>query len=330
MIRFRLRHGYGGRAVALVLCMLLYASAAAAQQPAGGWDFAEEDEVAPTWTDDVRAQALDLTAVAAFSVLAFTSFFRKSRRLHLITLIAAVGYLGFYKSQLISIVNVLGLMGGNLPVFRYNLAWYLLAAITVVSTVLWGRVYCGRICAFGAFTQLVDHVVPARWQVRIPRALEQRAGYIKYGILGAVIAYFLVTRDSSIYPYVEPFWMFGLHLRTPVLLTMLGLVLVTTIFVRNAYCRFLCPLGAALGVLSNLTVFKIKRWSECKTCRICEKTCEWGAIRGPEIIKRECVRCDDCERLYEDTKKCPHHLIIIRRADIMARRSVAPVPSRGA
>ena len=23
----------------------------------------------------------------------------------------------------------------------------------------------------------------------------------------------------------------------------------------------------------------------------------------------ECVRCDDCERLYEDTKKCPHHLI---------------------
>ena len=134
MIRFRLRHGSGGRAVALVLCMLLYASAAAAQQPAGGWDFAEEDEVAPTWTDDVRAQALDLTAVAAFSVLAFTSFFRKSRRLHLITLIAAVGYLGFYKSQLISIVNVLGLMGGNLPVFRYNLAWYLLAAITVVST----------------------------------------------------------------------------------------------------------------------------------------------------------------------------------------------------
>jgi hypothetical protein len=34
------------------------------------------------------------------------------------------------------------------------------------------------------------------------------------------------------------------------------------------------------------------------------------------------VRCDDCERLYEDTKKCPHHLIIIRKADIMARRSV--------
>jgi hypothetical protein len=151
------------RLVAFVLCALLCTAAPlTAQQPApGGWDFAEEEEVAPTWADDIRAQAVDIAAVAAFTVLAFTGFFRKSRRLHLVTLVAAVGYLGFYKSQLISIVNVFGLMGGNLPVFRYNLAWYLLAAVTVVSTVLWGRVYCGRICAFGAFTQLVDHVVPA-------------------------------------------------------------------------------------------------------------------------------------------------------------------------
>jgi NosR/NirI family transcriptional regulator, nitrous oxide reductase regulator len=115
--------------------------------------------------------------------------------------------------------------------------------------------------------------------------------------------------------------MFGLHLRTPVLLTLLGSLLITTVFVRNAYCRFLCPLGAFLGIMSNLTVFRIKRWSECNTCRICEKTCEWGAIRGPKIVMTECVRCDDCERLYEDTKKCPHHLIRIRKADPLARRA---------
>ena len=70
----------------------------------------------------------------------------------------------------------------------------------------------------------------------------------------------------------------------------------------------------------ELTVFRIKRWSECSTCRICEKACEC-AIRGPKIIMTECVRCDDCERLYADTKKCPHHLIIIRKADILARRA---------
>ena len=279
---------------------------------AGGWDFDEEEEVVPTFMDEVRAQALDIGAVAIFSVFAFISFFRKSDRLKVVTLVASVAYLGFYKSQLISIVNVFGLFGGNLPIFRHNLAWYLLAVITIVSTVLWGRVYCGRICAFGAFTQLVDRIAPDRWQIKIPKAIERRASLIKFGILGSALAYFLLTKDPLIYPYIEPFWMFGLHLRTPVLLTMLGLLLVTTVFVRNAYCRFLCPLGAALGVLSKLTVFRIKRWSECNTCRICEKTCEWGAIRGPQIVMTECVRCDDCERLYEDKNKCPHHLIILR------------------
>jgi polyferredoxin len=307
----------GGAAVTVL------AQAPAQQPPAaqGGWDFEEEEEEAPTWAADIRAQAVDIALVAGFSVLAFVSFFKKSVRLKYITLAASVLFLGFYKSLLISIVNVFGLMGGNLPIFRYNLAWYLLAAITAVSTVLWGRVYCGRICAFGAFTQLLDATLPARWRVNIPRAIERRASWIKYGILTSVIAYFLITKDPLIYPYVEPFWMFGLHLRTPVLLTLLGTLLITTVFVRNAYCRFLCPLGAFLGIVSNLTVFRIKRWSECNTCRICEKTCEWGAIRGPKIVMTECVRCDDCERLYADEKKCPHHLILIRKADILARRA---------
>ena len=161
----------GARRVSLLILLvaLLWAPGVRAQEaPAGGpapssWDFPdEEEESQPTWQEDARAQARDIALVTAFTVLAFTSFFRKSRPLKYVTLVAAVGYLGFYKSQLISIVNVFGLMGGNLPIFRYNLAWYLLAVVTVVSTVLWGRVYCGRICAFGAMTQLLDAVMPAR------------------------------------------------------------------------------------------------------------------------------------------------------------------------
>ncbi|HEY6507353.1 MAG TPA: 4Fe-4S binding protein [Vicinamibacterales bacterium] len=298
----------------------LYNGQTEAQPPAGGWDFPDEEEDVPTWADDLRAQVLDLGLVAGFLVLAFVSFFRKSKPLKYVTLVVAVAFLGVWKSLLISIVNVFGLLGGNLPIFRPNLAWYLLAIVTVVSTILWGRVYCGRICAFGALTQLVDAVVPDRWKWDVPRALERRASWIKYGILGAALLYFVATRDPLIYPYIEPFWMFGLHLRTPVLLAMLGTLLIASVLVRNLYCRFLCPLGAFLGVLSNLTVFRIKRWSECNTCRICQKACEWGAIEGPKIIKSECVRCDDCERLYHDQKKCPHHLILIRKADILARR----------
>lgn len=292
------------------------------QPPVDSWEF--EDDEAETWREIVGPQAIDLAAFAAFVALALVSFFRKSAALKYGVLAISVLYLGVAKSQLISIVNIFGLISGSLPIFEYNLAWYFLAVFTVASTVLWGRLYCGRICAFGALTQLMDRTLPARLRVEPPPWLERRAASVKYVLLVGTIVYFLVTSDISIYRYVEPFWMFGGHATTGLWIA-LGTLLVATVFVRNLYCRFLCPVGAALGLLSTLTVFRIKRWSECNTCRICEKACEWGAIRGPRILMTECVRCDDCERLYLDTKKCPHWIIIQRKSDVMARRSGAPV-----
>ena len=312
-------------AAAAFLCALLLVQPAgmAAAQPAPAvpaqpdaaadlWNFEDEEEEVETWGTLLRDQAADILLFVAFAALAMVSFFRKSVRLKYVTLAAALVYLGFTKSQLISIVNVYGLMTGNLPVFRYSLAWYLFAGFTVVTTVLWGRLYCGRVCAFGALTQLMDRVVPARLRVEVPKWLEQRAALIKYGLLGATLLYFFVTAEIAAYRYVEPFWMFTRQASTGMWIG-LGALLVATVFVRNLYCRFLCPVGAFLGLISKLTVFRIKRWSECNTCKICEKTCEWGAIRGPEIVMTECVRCDDCERLYADTAKCPHWLIIARR-----------------
>jgi len=299
---------------ALAVVAVLFSSTAFAQDAddAPGWNFDDEVEVAPTFLDHVRDQAVDIGAFLAFATLAMVSFLRKSTRLKYVTLIAAVAYMGAVKSQLISVVNVYGTLTGNLPPFTYSLAWYAFAIFTVVTTILWGRVYCGRICAFGAFTQLIDAVVPRRFQLEIPAWLERRAGYVKYGILFIAIAYALRTDDITFYRYIEPFWMFTGQ-ATPVLWTLLGALLVASIFVRNLYCRFLCPLGAALGLLSSLTVFKIKRWSECSQCALCEKTCEWGAIRRRKIIKSECVRCDDCEILYDNKSRCPHWLLELKR-----------------
>jgi polyferredoxin len=275
------------------------------------WGF--EEEPVETWADILAPQAGDLLCLTAFIVLAIVSFRTKSVRLKYFTLAVAVAYLGFAKSQLISITNIFSAISGNLPVFKYNLAFYLLAGFTIVSTILWGRLYCGRVCAFGALTQLMDAALPDRWRITVPRAIERRAAWIKFALLGGVILYFLATSDMRIYRYVEPFWMFGLFATVP-LWAGLAVLLVATVFVRNLYCRFLCPVGAALGLLSYATVFRIKRWSECNTCRICQKACEWGAIDGPRILVTECVRCDDCERLYADEQKCPHWRIIDYRA----------------
>ena len=273
------------------------------------------DPVVESWRDVLGPQALDLILLTAFLALSLVSFFRKSVRLKLVTFVAAVVYMGFAKSRLVSVVDLFAVADLSLPIFKYTLPSYLLWAFVLGSTVLWGRLYCGRICAFGALTQLMDTVVPKKLRVEVPLAVERRAAWIKYGLLAGVMAYFIATRDVGVYRYVEPFWMFGLFGTTAMWIG-LGVLLVATVFVRNLYCRFLCPVGAMLGIISNLTVFRIKRWSECKTCKICEKTCEWGAIRGPKIVASECVRCDDCERLYLDQQKCPHWIILRRKGNV--------------
>ena len=289
------------------------------------WGFAEE--AVETWPDLLGAQAVDLGVLAGFLLLSYVSFRRKSVPLKYVTLMVAVGYMGFAKSYLISITNIFSVLDGSLPVFKHNLAWYLFFGFTVVSTVLWGRFYCGRVCAYGALTQLMDAVLPAGWRVNVPTALERRAGWIKFALLGAVVAYFLVTKNMMVYKYVEPFWMFGGSETSVLLWSGIAVLLLATLLVRNLYCRFLCPVGATLGLISLVTVFKIKRWSECSTCKICEKTCEWGAIQGPKILQTECVRCDDCERVYADTAKCPHWRIL----DYKARQgtTIPLTPVRG-
>ena len=314
-------------ATAALFCLLGAAAAHAQADGPGGGD--SEQSESPSFSLDeldalldeeeaegeesaavvVREQLFDLLALSAFLALAMVSFFRNSTVLKYATMAGSILYLGFLKSSLVSIVNIFGLVEWNLPLFRYNLSWYLLISFTVLSTVLWGRLYCGRICSFGALTQLMDRILPSRLRVELPPRVDRNAIYIKYLLLGGALCYFLVTRDNLIYKYIEPFWMFTLSGST-VMWIMLGFLLLTTVFVRNFYCRYLCPLGAALGLLSNLTVLRIKRWSECNSCKICEKACEWGAIRGPRILVTECVRCDDCEKLYWDEKKCPHWLKI--------------------
>ena len=84
-------------------------------------------------------------------------------------------------------------------------------------------------------------------------------------MLASVLGYYLLTKDvAGPIRYAEPFWMFGLFGSTAMWIG-LGVLLVATLFVRNLYCRFLCPVGATLGIMSQPdTVFRIKRWSECK------------------------------------------------------------------
>jgi len=83
-------------------------------------------ETVETWRDILGPQAIDLALLIGFIALALVGFVRKSVRLKYLTLAAAVGYMGFVKSRLVSVVDLFAVADWNLPVFKYNLAWYLL------------------------------------------------------------------------------------------------------------------------------------------------------------------------------------------------------------
>ena len=105
-----------------------------------------------TWAEILRPQLLDLVLLSAFIAFAMISFFRKSVALKYVTFVLAVGYLGFTKSSLVSVSDVFRLTDLSVPEFKYSVTWYAFMLFVVASTVLWGRVYCGRVCAFGALT----------------------------------------------------------------------------------------------------------------------------------------------------------------------------------
>src|SRR5882672_2151038 len=173
------------------------------------------------WRGIHGPQALDLALLIAFMTLALVSFFRKSVQLKYVTFVAAVGYLGFTKSSLVSVSDVFRLTDLSVPEFRYSITWYVFMLFVVATTVLWGRVYCGRLCAFGALTQLMDPIIPGKMRFEIPVRIEKYANLIKYGVLAAVLAYYLVTKDVAVpVRYAEPFWMFSLFGTTPMWITL--------------------------------------------------------------------------------------------------------------
>ena len=103
------------------------------------------------------------------------------------------------------------------------------------------------------------------------------------------------------------------------------LCLALGVFVYRGYCRYICPLGAALASVNFLQRWSwIPRRKECGTpCQSCRYKCEYQAIEDTgKVNYSECFQCLDCVSIYQDTKRC---LPLIQEG--RAARTVIPVVS---
>lgn len=63
-----------------------------------------------------------------------------------------------------------------------------------------------------------------------------------------------------------------------------------------AFCRYLCPIGALLGIFSLKPVFKLKlNKDKCVNCKLCEKKCPVQIELTEKIEQHECIRCFECK-----------------------------------
>jgi NosR/NirI family nitrous oxide reductase transcriptional regulator len=306
------------------------ASTPAVQAPArrnGAAYFAAEDE--PLWMKIWRGDVVKIgTTIVALGALTLIFFFQNAlvRRPQVYTwvrrgyLLFILVWLGWYANAQLSVVNVLTfanslVTGFNWEYFLSAPLIFLLWASIAAALLFWGRgPFCGWLCPFGALQELLNNIAQAVKipQYRLPWGLHERLWPIKYIIfLGLFGMSLYSTAFAEQLAEVEPFktsiilkfareWPYVVYA-----LTMLS----AGLFVERFYCRYVCPLGAALAIPGRIRMFEwLRRWPECGSpCQRCANECPVQAIH-PEghINVNECIYCMHCQELYFDDHRCPH------------------------
>jgi NosR/NirI family transcriptional regulator, nitrous oxide reductase regulator len=229
-------------------------------------------------------------------------------------------WLGWYANAQLSVVNVLTFTNSLITDFNWEFFLsaplvFILWASVAVGLLFWGRgPFCGWLCPFGALQELTNNL--AQWlkvpQIRVPFGLHERLWPIKYILfLGLFGLSFYSLAMAEQFSEVEPFKtaiILKFAREWPFVIFALALLSIG-LFVERFYCRYLCPLGAALAIPGRVRMFEwLKRYPECGSpCQRCSKECPVQSIH-PEghINVNECIYCMHCQELYYDDHRCPH------------------------
>jgi NosR/NirI family nitrous oxide reductase transcriptional regulator len=245
--------------------------------------------------------------------LALLAFFTKKAALRWVSLAATFIVLGYVDGGFLSVSHITAAIWVGPSVFLGDLALLVMITFTIVAVIFFGRIFCGYLCPFGALQDFIDAIVPKRFQKELPRNIHRVAFKAKYGILAIIVLPALMGSETSLYQYFEPFGTVFSIGPSRLLWTIAGAILLSSAIVPRFYCRYMCPLGAALAIGSVVSLNRIKRVEQCGYCKVCEQKCPTGAIDKEKVDFKECVRCNVCEiELIQKAGVCRHDMEAIR------------------
>lgn len=298
-----------------------------APAPATTWVSGADDEE-PMWQTVWRQRKLEIALLVAgltflTAILLFQDYLarhpRLLRRVRIGFLLYTLFFIGWYALGQLSIINVLTFVQAIMHQFSWDTflidpMLFLLWSFVAFTLLLWGRgVYCGWLCPFGALQELAFQLA-RKFRLpffEMPNVVHERLLALKFVVLLALFGLSLQSMGLAIRgAEIEPF-------KTAITLRFqrewgyvafaLGIVLLA-VFNRKFYCKYVCPLGAALIIPGRFHSFEwLRRRKECgKPCQICAVECEVQAIRPTgEIVINECHHCLDCQVTYYNDHKCP-------------------------
>ena len=286
------------------------------------------DDSRPIWRlvwheRQFRIGVLVTALVALTLILLFQDWLAARPRLLLYVrdgfLVFTVVFIGWYAMAQLSVINVLTFVHAIGRDFRWETflidpLMFILWSFVAMTLLLWGRgVYCGWLCPFGAVQELTNQLARRlgvrQWE--FPEVVHERLWALKYIVLLILFGMSLQSLQlAEQYAEVEPF-------KTAVTLRFqrewgyviyAAALLVISIVNRKFYCKYVCPLGAALAIPARHRLFDwLRRRKDCgKPCQICANECEVRAISPTgEINVNECHYCLDCQVTFWNEGKCP-------------------------
>src|SRR5690606_38446919 len=202
----------------------------------GMFDFEEEGQ-------SVLARTLERTSwplvglMALMLSIAGAAFFVKIGWLRWVALAGTLGILGFLEGDFLSVSHITAAIKVGPSVFLEDIPLLLLVGFTVITTLLWGRVFCGYLCPFGALQDFMEHVIPKKLRRKMPHPVHEKGQYIKYGVLGVILVPAVIGSDLQIFQYFEPFGTVFFWSRSTVLWLIAGGILVASAVIPRFYCR---------------------------------------------------------------------------------------------
>jgi len=218
--------------------------------------------------------------IVALSLASYLAVKGRSRRGLFLLAAISLAWLGFWREGCVCAIGAIQNVSQAIFDPSFAVSWTVVAifVLPLLFALFFGRTFCASVCPLGAIQEMV-----AVRPVQVPRWMDQSLGLLAYIYLGAAVL-FAATGSGWIICRYDPFvGLFRLS-SSASMLTLSAIFLIVGLFVGRPYCRWLCPYGAILALLSRLTRSHLMVAPEkCIQCRLCEEACPYGAIVQPTI-----------------------------------------------